>query len=87
MIRVERSDRPEWLRISVQDSGPGIPPDVLPRIFDPFFTTQDVGSGTGLGLTVSRDIITAHGGNIEVSSKLNAGTTFTIHLPINRRNP
>ena len=72
--------------IRISDTGSGIPPEVLPRIFDPFFTTRDVGSGTGLGLTVSRDIITAHGGAIEVSSKINVGTTFTIQLPIQQGN-
>lgn len=64
------------------DTGCGIPPEILPRIFDPFFTTSDVGSGTGLGLTVSRDIVTAHGGRIEVASEVGAGTTFTIYLPL-----
>lgn len=72
--------------IRFKDTGCGIPPDVLPRIFDPFFTTNEVGSGTGLGLTVSRDIILAHGGSIEACSELNVGTTFTIYLPIDRRN-
>ncbi len=66
------------------DTGCGIPPEALPRIFDPFFTTSDVGSGTGLGLTVSRDIITAHGGSIEVDSQVGTGTTFTIYLPFNK---
>lgn len=73
--------------IRFSDDGCGIPPEVLPRIFDPFFTTRAVGSGTGLGLTVSRDIIVAHGGSIEVSSAPGAGTTFTIHLPLERENP
>lgn len=68
--------------IRFSDTGCGIAPEVLPRIFDPFFTTRDVGSGTGLGLTVSRDIIAAHGGSIEVSSELNVGTTFVIYLPV-----
>lgn len=68
--------------ISFSDTGSGIPADVLPRIFDPFFTTREVGSGTGLGLTVSRDIITAHGGHIEVESTLGTGTKFTIYLPV-----
>jgi signal transduction histidine kinase len=72
--------------IRFSDTGCGIPADILPRIFDPFFTTRDVGCGTGLGLTVSRDIIVAHGGSIEVTSKTDAGTTFTIYLPIDRRN-
>ena len=73
--------------IRISDTGSGILPEVLPHIFDPFFTTRDVGSGTGLGLTVSRDIVTAHGGIIEVSSELNVGTSFTIQLPIKQGNP
>ncbi len=85
-ILIQSGVENEQIVIRFTDSGSGIPPEVLPRIFDPFFTTRDVGSGTGLGLTVSRDIITAHGGNIEVSSELNTGTTFTLHLPIKREN-
>jgi signal transduction histidine kinase len=73
--------------IRISDTGCGIPPEVLARIFDPFYTTRDVGSGTGLGLTVCRDIFAAHGGSIEASSELNVGTTFTIHLPLKRENP
>ena len=71
--------------ISVEDNGAGIPLDVLPRIFDPFYTTRDVGQGTGLGLTVCRDIITAHGGHIEVESEPGKGTAFVIHLPVAAR--
>jgi len=86
-IRIQSSIENDQIVIRFSDTGCGIPAEVLPRIFDPFFTTRDVGSGTGLGLTVSRDIITDHGGSIEASSEPNAGTTFIIHLPINRRNP
>ena len=85
-IRIRSGVENGRIVIRFSDTGCGIPPEILPRIFDPFFTTQDVGSGTGLGLTVSRDIITAHSGDIEVDSKLNVGTTFTIHLPLNREN-
>lgn len=67
--------------IAVVDDGVGIPAEVLPRIFDPFFTTHDVGHGTGLGLTVCRDIIAAHGGRIEVESEPGQGASFTIYLP------
>lgn len=70
------------IRIRVSDNGCGIPTDVLPRIFEPFFTTREVGAGTGLGLTVSRDIVQAHGGRIEVASEEGKGTTFTVYLPL-----
>lgn len=70
-----------FIEIRIQDDGCGIPPEVVPRIFDPFFTTKDVGQGTGLGLTVSHDIVTAHGGTITVDTELGKGTTFTIRLP------
>lgn len=73
-----------FVRIDFSDTGAGIPPENLSRIFEPFFTTkQSEGSksGTGLGLSVIYAIIERHGGRIEVSSELNKGTTFTIHLP------
>jgi len=66
------------------DTGCGIPDEIIHRIFDPFFTTRDVGEGTGLGLTVSRDIVVSHGGHIEVDSKAGAGTTFSVYLPVNQ---
>ncbi len=68
--------------ISVKDNGEGIPEDVLPRIFDPFFTTKQVGDGTGLGLSVSHDMIKSHGGEITVESTPGAGTCFNIFMPI-----
>jgi signal transduction histidine kinase len=70
--------------IEVQDDGPGIAPEVLKKIFDPFFTTKDPGTGTGLGLSVSQNIIQQHGGTLEVHSTLGVGTTFKITLPIKR---
>jgi len=71
------------IRICIADTGKGIPAAILSRIFDPFYTTHDVGQGTGLGLTVSRDVVVAHGGRIEVESRVGVGTTFTIYLPVN----
>ena len=67
--------------LQVQDTGTGIPEEDLPRIFDPFFTTKDVGRGAGLGLSVSHGIIEQHGGQLEVTSTLGEGSTFTICLP------
>lgn len=68
--------------ISIIDTGCGIPPENLRRIFDPFFTSKDVGKGTGLGLSVSHGIIEAHGGLIEVESKVGEGSTFRVLLPL-----
>ena len=68
-----------WVAIS--DSGCGIPPENLNRIFEPFFTTKPVGSGTGLGLSLSYGIGNKHGGRIEVASTVGKGTTFTVRLP------
>ncbi len=70
------------IRIRIGDDGAGIAADALPRIFDPFFTTRDVGGGTGLGLTVCRDIVRAHGGRIEAESELGKGSLFTVYLPL-----
>jgi two-component system, NtrC family, sensor kinase len=72
------------VEVAIEDTGPGIPPEHLPRIFDPFFTTKDVGKGTGLGLSVSYGIVRAHDGFISVSSTVGAGTTFTVAIPVDR---
>ena len=72
----------DTLRIAFEDAGPGIPAEVLGRIFDPFFTTKPEVSGTGLGLSVSLGIVQSHGGTIDVTSAVGAGTTFTVTLPI-----
>jgi two-component system NtrC family sensor kinase len=68
--------------IAVSDTGEGIPPENLARIFDPFFTTKPEGKGVGLGLAVSYGIVEAHGGEIDVESKIGVGTTFTVRLPL-----
>jgi two-component system NtrC family sensor kinase len=67
--------------IKVRDNGPGIPANILEKIFQPFFTTKPAGEGTGLGLSLSYDIIKAHGGEIKVESKEGEGTTFIITIP------
>ena len=68
--------------VSIIDTGCGIPEKNLKRIFDPFFTSKDIGRGTGLGLSVSHGIVEAHGGLIEVESKVGEGSTFRVYLPL-----
>ena len=68
--------------ISVKDNGNGIPKKVLDKIFQPFFTTKPTGQGTGLGLSLSYDIVKAHGGEIKVKTKENEGSEFIIELPV-----
>jgi PAS domain S-box-containing protein len=70
------------LRLTVSDTGNGIPPEVFERMFDPFFTTKGVGEGTGLGLSVVHGIVTDLGGAIEITTRSGHGTTFDIWLPI-----
>ena len=71
----------ESLVIRIDDTGPGIPPEILDKIFDPFFTTKDVGIGTGLGLAVSYAQVEKMGGTLIAGSKAGQGASFTITLP------
>ncbi len=70
------------IQVSVSDNGNGIPPKVLDKIFQPFFTTKPTGQGTGLGLSLSYDIVKAHGGELKVETKDGEGSTFIILLPV-----
>ncbi len=76
--------RGEFVCISVEDNGSGIPTEHVSRIFEPFYTTKKVGEGTGLGLSISYRIIKDHGGDIRLATKLGVGTRFEISLPIKR---
>jgi signal transduction histidine kinase/uncharacterized protein YigA (DUF484 family) len=79
---VRRRDGIEGAIFSVQDSGEGIPEEIQDRVFDPFFTTRPVGSGTGLGLSVSYGIVTDHNGHIDFESQVGEGSCFTVWLPV-----
>jgi PAS domain S-box-containing protein len=70
-----------YVRLTVSDTGSGIPPGVLDRMFDPFFTTKDPGKGTGLGLSLVHGIVTDLGGAIDVCTTIGCGTTFTVWMP------
>jgi signal transduction histidine kinase len=69
--------------ISIKDNGNGIPKNILDKIFQPFFTTKPTGQGTGLGLSLSYDIIKAHGGELKVETKEGDGSEFIISIPSN----
>ncbi|MGD1901788.1 MAG: sensor histidine kinase [Geitlerinemataceae cyanobacterium] len=80
---VSNSEGCDWLRLSVADNGPGIPPDVRERIFEPFFTTKAVGKGTGMGMSISYNIVTErHGGTIECATSREGGAEFIVHIPV-----
>jgi len=79
LVHTERT----FVRIEVEDNGPGIPQAVRMRLFEPFFTTKEVGEGTGLGLWLCWSIIVErHGGQIEVESGREGGARFVITLPV-----
>ena len=80
-VRVELSEKDNWVLVVIRDNGPGIPPENMAKIFEPFFTTKPPGQGTGLGLSVSRGIIEKLGGGIEIESKLGAGAVFKLVIP------
>jgi signal transduction histidine kinase len=73
-----------FVELCVADTGKGIPPQFVERIFEPFFTTKDIGKGTGLGLSICRRLVEAHGGMIQVASRVGAGTSFSVVLPVAR---
>src|SRR5258708_10373374 len=81
-VRISSETCGDKIRVTFQDSGPGIPEENLSRIFDPFFTTKEVGKGTGLGLSLCYGMIHEHGGNITAASPPGEGATFTIELPV-----
>ncbi len=84
IVREKRVDpvKDQYLKIEVADTGSGIPQDKLSKVFDPFFSTKEVGKGSGLGLTVSYELVKRHGGWIDVKSRVGEGSVFTVYLPL-----
>src|SRR6266513_4494433 len=80
-VSVSTKKTNDKIEIKVADNGNGIPQKVVDKIFQPFFTTKPTGQGTGLGLSLSYDIIKAHGGEIKVETKEGEGSEFIIQLP------
>ena len=82
MVSVITRKMENRVELCIRDNGNGIPPNVLNKIFQPFFTTKPTGQGTGLGLSLSYDIIKAHGGELKVESKEGAGSEFIVLIPV-----
>jgi signal transduction histidine kinase len=81
-VKVSTHARSDHAEVRVTDNGPGIPKEVRQKVFEPFFTTKPTGRGTGLGLSLSYDIVTqGHGGELDVDSKVGEGSTFIVTLP------
>lgn len=83
---VDREGR-HWVKVSIQDTGSGIPEKLIPEIFNPFFTTKAAGKGTGLGLSICYGIVKEHDGTIEVESKEGVGTAFHVLFPLHSERP
>jgi signal transduction histidine kinase len=84
-VRVGRSGN--RLRLEVEDTGSGISPDLMARIFDPWVTTKPPGQGSGLGLSIARQVVAGHGGTIRVDNRPGLGAVFTIDLPASPSKP
>jgi two-component system NtrC family sensor kinase len=82
-VRIATGRDATMFRLSVADSGPGVPDALRERIFEPFFTTKEVGAGTGMGLAISYRIVERHNGRIEIGRSADGGAEFTVHIPLN----
>ncbi len=82
VIRIKTWADDKQIHVSIKDNGYGIPQENLSKLFDAFYTTKEVGQGTGLGLSLSHDIVVQHGGSIAVKSKVGTGTEFIVSLPL-----
>jgi two-component system, cell cycle sensor histidine kinase and response regulator CckA len=85
VLKAAAIHRGAYAHLTIRDTGAGMDDATMLRIFEPFFSTKGVGKGTGLGLSVTHGIVTGHGGEIQVDSKLGSGTSFSIYLPLEPR--
>jgi signal transduction histidine kinase len=81
VIQLRTQAREGWVRLTVDDSGPGVPRDIRGRIFDPFFTTKSPDEGTGLGLAICQRVVTEVGGKIWIEDSELGGARFVVELP------
>lgn len=86
IINIRTQNSSDKLLVCINDTGQGIPKDIISKVFDPFFTTKDPGKGTGLGLSISYSILEEHNGTIDIKSKEGKGTEVVIQLPIKKEN-
>lgn len=83
-IKIDLQQEGDWVKLTLEDNGTGMPAEVLEKLYTPFFTTKPVGEGTGLGLSLTKSIVEKHKGEIEVETEENRFTRFTISLPITK---
>ena len=81
-VEIRAFDDGQAAIVEIADTGPGIPPDVMPHIFEPFFTTKEEGQGTGIGLSLVYGIVENHDGKIHAVNNTPGGTRFVIELPL-----
>ncbi len=81
-IRIQSQKAGDEVKVAIEDNGPGIAEELLPKIFEPFYTTKETGKGTGLGLSITYGLVKKLGGDIAVQSQLDHGATFTITIPL-----
>jgi signal transduction histidine kinase len=83
-VEISTGAEKESVIVEFADSGPGVPPQLRERIFEPFFTTKPAGSGTGLGLATAREIVTRHGGTLDVRQSASGSAVFRVEMPLNK---
>jgi signal transduction histidine kinase len=82
MVTISTTKVDNYIEIKVSDNGTGIPDHIKEKIFQPFFTTKPTGQGTGLGLSLSYDIVKAHAGELRVNNQESSGSVFTLKIPV-----